>query len=397
MPATWILTNRIAPVPRGKVGVVLSIASDDEAHDRQVRADFIAKFRDLLTRDPHSGNFHLIVLPRYRAEQIVASADARNELAKIRAHFMLYGTVRRRTIRDKESHVIAFEGLVRHAPIPPNVQRDLQADFTNVLPRRVAFAADSDVFAFEATAEWADVSARYIIGLAALISGDVAYAERLFLDVEGRLAAGRRGFEPLRQISNRLPDRFRTLYEAWLRHLIDRYTQTREEAYLRKADGIAGKLLVRDPRHHGAKLLKAMAEFSLRGNVLGARNLVNQCQVRGDVTWRYSLAFLDAYEGNLNAAEAEYYRAFTGPLNDVTVPIQCEEFIAGVLKKEPERIQLHYCSGLINYHAKKDCAGAVRDLTAFLDAPQSVRFPKQREVAEEIVRACAAANADDAT
>jgi hypothetical protein len=384
----WLVTNRVAPVPRGKVGVALAITCDDEKHDRQVRADFIMKLQELLTRDPQSANFHLIVLPRHRAERVVALPDANHESAKLRAHFMLYGTVRRRVIRGRESHVIAFEGVVRHALVPASVQNDLASDFTNVLPRRVTLAADSDVFAFEATAEWADVSARYIIGLAALISGDVAYAERLFLDVERRMASGRPGIEPLRQISNRLPERFRTLYDAWLRHLTDGYTMTRERSYLERADQVATKLLARDPRHPGAKLMKAIAEFSLRRNIAAARDLVSRARLTGDATWRYSLAFLDAYEGNLDAAEAEYQRAFKGPLNDVTVPVQCEEFIAGVIQEEPNRVQLHYCSGLINYYAKRDCTGATRDFMAFLSATDSQRFPRQRAAARQLIEDC---------
>ena len=59
---------------------------------------------------------------------------------------------------------------------------------------------------------------------------------------------------------------------------------------------------------------------------------------------------------------------FKGKVKDVTVPVQCEEFIQVALETEPEKVQLHYCSGLINYHAKKDSAGAIRDFTTFLDS-----------------------------
>lgn len=248
-------------------------------------------------------------------------------------------------------------------------------------------AADTDVFAFEATAEWAEVGARYIIGIAALLSGDVAYAERLLIDVERRLVSGLGGQGPLRQISSRLPERFGLLYEAWLRHLIDRYSLTRDVAYVKKADDITDKLLARDPRNRPAKLMKAIAEFVLRQDIPAARKLLYGARLKGDVTWRYSIAFLDAYEGNLAAAETEYETACKGgPLTDVTVPNQCEEFIAGVLAEEPHQGQLHYCSALINLNAKKDLKGALRDFELFLRHDAAGRFPKQRNRAERLLQ-----------
>jgi hypothetical protein len=384
----WYVTNRLPRVPKGKVGIVLAISCDDEAHDRQVRADFIQTLRQLLERDADAGNFHLVTLPRHIALEIDGFPDADRYLVKARGHFMLFGRVRKRPIRGQTAHLLNFEGLVRHAPVPDKVRHDLSEEFTKVIPRRVVLQGDAEVFAFEATSEWTDVSARYIIALAALISGAVAYAERLLLDVEQRLRSGRVALEPLRQIAQRLPDRFRALYEAWVRHLANRYTLTRERAFVEKADEITTKLLRRHPRHSGARLMKAICEFVLRHDVAEARRSAYAARRFGDVTWRYSVAFLDAYEGNLGAAEAEYQRAFSGLLEDVTVPVQCEEFIQLVLDDEPDKVQLHYCSGLINFYAKNDVAGALRDFRSFVQGLPDGAFQPQQRRATELICQC---------
>lgn len=389
----WILTNRLPRTPKGKVGIIVAVASEDEEQDKQFRADFIENLRLLLHRNPEASNLHLIVLPRHAAKRVDRPDMALRYTKKLRGHFMLYGRIRKRQIRGRDSHLLNFEGLVMHAPVAANVQKDLQADFNTVLPRRVAFEEDNDAFAFEATSEWTDVSARYIIGMAALMSGAVGYAETLLLDVERQLR-GRSAAPPLREIARRLPGRFKALYDTWLRHLIGRYTLTREREYLEKGDEVANKLLKRDPRHYPAMLMKAISEFVLRRDVTEARRLILRCRRIRDATWRWSLAFLHAYEGNVKEARAEYDRAFRGRIDDVTVPIQAEEFIQLVLEEEPHRTQLHYCTGLINFFVKEDFDVAQRDFQHFIENVPSGQFIEAVAEAMSLLEECKAIKRD---
>ncbi len=131
-------------------------------------------------------------------------------------------------------------------------------------------------------------------------------------------------------------------------------------------------------------MIKAMCLFLRRRDTAAALRATYQARTDGDVTWRYNVAFLEAYVGNLDNSEAEYERAFKGPLVNVTVPIQCEEFIHLVLEQEPTKVQLHYCSGLINYFAKRDTVGALSDLSAFVSKAEG-KFPVQVRRAREIL------------
>src|SRR5438445_406003 len=80
-------------------------------------------------------------------------------------------------------------------------------------------------------------------------------------------------------------------------------------------------------------------------------------------------------------AVADYRRAFQGPIGDRSVPVQCEEFIQIALAREPDRVQLHFCLGLINYHAKSDYAVAAEDLRQFLSKLKDGHFPRQAATA----------------
>lgn len=381
---TWAATNRLPRIPRDKLGIVLALASDDDAHDRQVRVDFVRNLRSLLERDPDGANFALAVLPRHLSAEIETSAGADKYLRKLRGHFMLYGRVTKRRFRGQDVHVLNFDGLVRHARIPLRASQSLAGEFRSVIPQKVIVPTDADFFAFEATSQLTDIAARYIIGLAALLSGALAYSERLLLMVEQGIQSGFAAHPPLREVGQRLPEHLKVLYERWLGYLTDRFTMTGDVQYVQQADEVVQKLLRRDPRNVGAHLMQAICEFLLRGDIPAAKRATMKARMASDTTWRYNMAFLEAYEGNLDMAETWYEDAFKGRLLNVTVPVQCEGFIQSVLEKEPDKAQLHYCSGLINYSAKKDWVGAIRDFDAFLAHSESNRFPSQRQRAQEL-------------
>jgi hypothetical protein len=56
-----------------------------------------------------------------------------------------------------------------------------------------------------------------------------------------------------------------------------------------------------------------------------------------------------------------------------------------MLEREPDKIQLHFCSGLINFYAKRDYAGAVRDFDLFLGQCPPPRFQRQQVRAQQLL------------
>jgi tetratricopeptide (TPR) repeat protein len=161
------------------------------------------------------------------------------------------------------------------------------------------------------------------------------------------------------------------------------YTSSREGEVLALGDDIAAKILKRSPRHYGALLVRAMGAFEPGRNAESALAFLRKCRNRQDGTWRYSVAFLLAYQGELDQAVREYERAFATPTRDVTVPLQSEEFIHGVLRTEPDKYQLHFCSALINERAKRDSDAALNDYRTFVgEAGDRAEFAQQVAIAK---------------
>ena len=232
----WFLTNHLPRVKKGNVGIVVGIVCDSPEEDKQVKADFIAKLRELIQQG--EGKFQLVELPSWSLQKIGDAGVVPQYLNKTRGHFMLYGQVRRRNVDGRDAHFLNFEGAVRHGPAPVQVQQDFGTDFTNVFPRRLIIGVENDAFSFEAASEWTELSTRYIIGMAALISGDALYAEQMFFYVESKLRQHKSAAIGIHQIARRLPERFEQLYATWLAYLHQRYFSTHERKFLIKADEI---------------------------------------------------------------------------------------------------------------------------------------------------------------
>jgi hypothetical protein len=130
----------------------------------------------------------LVVLPDFVSRKLQDITNIEKVLRKCHAHMLLYGSVKRRNIQGKEMHLLNIEGMVRHSPIPVEISKKFSDDFGNAIPRKLMLTTESDALIFESASTWFDLSARYVIGVAAYLSGAVAYAERMLLQVEESLA-----------------------------------------------------------------------------------------------------------------------------------------------------------------------------------------------------------------
>jgi len=342
---------------------------------------------DFFEADGTVTKFYLLEYPQWLARRCIDGSNAKHLLSGSRAHMIIYGEVKLRMLDGKESHVLEIDGAVRHAPIGPEVRQAFGNAIREAIPSRVFLSRDNDLLAFVATSEIAELAARYIVAMAAMLSGDFAYAEQLLLSVEQRLRTRQTGIGQVGPIARRLPARFHELYGLWLEALFDRYLATRERAFLVEIERVVNATLLREPKNYQALLSSAICHFSLRRDVASAKRAARACRPMRDQIWRYSFAFLLAYEGNTKKAREEYKMAFKGPTANPTVAVQVEAFIHLVLQDEPDKVQLHFFSGLLNLYVKEDKEGALKDLTAFLAAKGSERFPEERTEAEEHLRA----------
>ncbi len=366
----WLWTTRVPRARGGTIGFVVAVGSETEAARERITQDLVVTLRDLVQGAPPPAVFSFLVFPEHHVRKIVSMDDAARYAEKSRAHFMIYGRARVRKLNGKDHHVLDINGLVRHRPLSKDVARQFSKEFSEVLPRKFRFPFENDLLAFEVTAEWIASVSEYIIGMAALLSGALDYAQALFERLRARVGAESQQANPaFRKIRQRLPVRLEEVYaaQARLRHhrwCLDRMASHIEElgAYLDLLEGTA-------PESYRGRILRSLWHFVNNRDTDSAISVIRKCKGKNirDTTWRYSYAFLLAYRGDLQQALAQYQIGERIPIHAQTV-MQIEDFILWILEEEPDKTDLHFCLGFVNYYLKKDATRAAEEFEAFLNA-----------------------------
>ncbi len=377
----WLISRAIPKTKKNKVGFVISISCDDELEAKKIRVDFIQTLQRLVKAGRTGSTFQVIEVPSYYSERIVDADDAQKLRIKTKAHFILYGRVRVRNIKKKEHHFIELDGLVTHKPISGASSKQLSTEFAELLPRKVAIATEDDLLAFEFASGWAEVVAKYIIGIAAALSGDLAYAEQLYSEVQEKVRINPNEFPIYEKLNKRIPIRIYELQEARALVSYERWAATHE---LREIDNLATLLSGIDDEQYkrtSILFLKSISLFLKDRNVSEALRYLNKCaKQHRAAAWHFNMAFLYAYQGDLKTAVRHYRIGNSLPITADLIS-KIEDFILHVVENEPDKYQLFFCLGFFNRHVKGDSHQAINDLEKFLRSGDTSKFAKERELA----------------
>ena len=235
------------------------------------------------------------------------------------------------------------------------------------MPRRWFFPTSEELLGFEITKQWIGVVTKYVVGIAAYVSGDFDLAYDIFSQMKKETGVRKNNNIPvINEINKRLPLRFVEVSNAICERLYFAYTRTRNIFYIQKLNEYLNIMQKYDPDDYNAHNLRAIYLFLVKRNVSRAIDELKKIQDRPDTTWRYNLAFLYAYQGQLDKAKRQYDKAFQGyvPNNIIN---ETEVFISGVITAEPNKYQLYFARGYINFKAKKDYLLAKKDFTKFIE------------------------------
>ena len=377
----WLSATMAPKASKGKAGFAVAISTDTKEQREKIAQDFVVTLRDLLFKSNLKYHFSFIEFPEHHALKIKNANDARRYLHISKCLFMIYGRARVREIKGKDHHVLNMEGIVAHGPISQEIRKRFSTEFAELFPRKLLLSSENDLFVFEFTSEWVNLVARYIIGIASLLSGDVEYSQSLFEDLQEKAKGLQTNFAAIVKIRQRLPVRLTEVYLTQARIKHAEWRQTRDLEPLDRMKLYLGRLETVAPNDYGGNLLRAIWHFAANRDVPAAKREVRKCYGQKDATWRYSYAFLFAYEGDMKQAVRLYRSAFRHHCED-QVLLEVEEFICWVLEQEPAKVQLHFCLGLINLRGKGDKARALQDFERFLQVAPRAQFSTEIGLAE---------------
>jgi hypothetical protein len=257
----WWYTNRLPKTKKNKVGLVISISTDEESERKKIMEDFVTTLHELIKSGASGSSFQLIKAPEHVAQRVVDLEDAQELRLKCRAHFVIYGRVRLRQIGGRQEHVLHLEGIVAHGPVSKVVSENISKEFAELLPRRVRIATENDVFSFAFTSEWINCVAKYVIGIAAACSGDLNYAEELQKDVERLLTVRDQTFPIFAKLKQRVPQRLAEINHARAQITCNRWVRTRDPAEIVEMGRYLNRIPSSYASNYGVNLLKSIFLF----------------------------------------------------------------------------------------------------------------------------------------
>ncbi|QQG50326.1 MAG: hypothetical protein HZB70_01985 [Candidatus Berkelbacteria bacterium] len=359
----WIVVRKWLPkIPEGKLGLVFALYSEDNLEEIDAKKDFLDQVRKNLVADGLSELVTVVKVPNHIAEKVKNYEIARTINETVHGHYFVFGDVKKRPDGEKEKIFIDLSGLVVHSPIDKNSQFKLSADFVRSLPKEVEMLEEFRFRGFALTADFVYLSAKYIVGIAAFLSGDVNLAITLHERLIDDKLFQRNDLPPnIEEVKIKAKQLLAGSYLLKARMSLLKDDLASYSTFSKRAQSYY-------PNQYGFHLVRAVELFkegdakAAQQEIALAKNLANGAQ-----EWRYSDAFLhywlseydEAYKSSRKIVEHEYSEEW------LTIQ-EVEQFCLNLLETYPDRNQLHFWLGYIAYKKLRDLVKALKYFELFL-------------------------------
>jgi|GEM_PF-1899322 len=390
----WLISKRIPKSRKDKVGFAVCIYCGSREEAERVQDDLVIPLHQLIKSGQSGKSFDFIEIHQHIAKAVIDIDDALNLQRKCRAHFLIYGRVKVRNVNGKPAHIIDVEGLVSHKPLPQAISNQLASEFTELFLRNGIIPVEHDIFSFHFASQWAATVAKYIIGIASALSGDMDYAEKLFQDVYQTVvshlaATSNRSAVPVyKKLQERVPLRISELYEvrAYLAH--KEWVKTHDERYVDEMIAMLEHVHELKRKTSPFLIQRAICAFLKYRDVRTAKDCLREIKDQDNSIWHYNIALLEAYEGRLKNSIRHYRMAIEATRStqqdlEADILFQVEDFIFWLLEHEPHKYQLHFCLGFFYWKSKGDHILALHHFKKFIELRRENQFAKEFDLAEK--------------
>ena len=382
--AFWHFSRRLPRGTKGKISFVVCISCERVEEARQLRADFTETLHSLVEGGEAGRQLELVVVPNHIAQRVRDLDDALRIRKRSRAGFMLYGRARRREVGEKDLWLLDLNGIVAHAQIPEATGKKFAQEFRELLPTQMKIEGQADVLAFEFASQLVHVVARYVMAIAAGISGSLDYAECLLREVESRLPND--PVLPMHvKIKKRLPRHFAAIEIARAAVSHVQWLKTHEDSDIARMCESLSQVPQAERSSAGFVLSQAICLFVRHRDATGALAVLRG-NPHGEIpAWHFSVAFLCAYTGQLRRAIRHYRSLKLDDIDPATME-QVEEFFYWLEEEEPDNCYVNYCLGYVNWWIRNDLLSAREEFEKFLVKLPEDDHKRERVRVERLLR-----------
>jgi hypothetical protein len=338
---------------RGAEGIVIAFDCEDENVYKQVKNDLIYNLERLIEARNPTTPLQVVELPHHHIKKITSIEKAGAALHHCNGKIIFWGQAKKRSIEGEETTILELNASVRHGLVTANVSEVFAQEMREILPDRLLAKKKNDLIEMEVNAVGLNLAAHYIVAVAAFFN-DIPFSLELFLALSENLAAYDTSNMPdglrlhIETLRRRMPVNlvYCYLHLAQVEHR--KWRKERDNLdYLKASYDYSMKATAIIPGLYGAALSASLYELFINNNPQKARKSMEPWAFMNDATWAFNMAFIHAYEGNLSAARRFYKISYRRELSSIT-QFEIEEFLEWVLKKHPEKNELHYSAGMFH-------------------------------------------------
>lgn len=372
---------------KDNVGIIICIRTENDKQKIRLKNDFVRRINESIAQNNLASVINVILLNNYQADLLAGilynyskkieeirksgiapekvSQDVRKWLKaqkKINGHFFVWGNVKER--QDEENkYFFDLEALVIHNPINIALQKEIANDFLTVWYKKISFQEKIEFKGFILTADLVYIAIKYIIGIAALFSGDPFLAINLHANLEGDFSK----FNPLPPNLQKIKNKLSNIIAEENLIIARRHYFNNNLVEAKKYIDESFKYL---KENYSGYLLKAIIDFVIDKNPDEALKSIRSAKQysENDGTWRYSEGFLLMYLEKFDEALKIYKKILenTYPNEDITLK-EIFTFNENFLKAFPDKIQSYFIIGYLKYKKELNYPEALRNFEIFLD------------------------------
>ncbi|OOZ41328.1 hypothetical protein BOW53_04215 [Solemya pervernicosa gill symbiont] len=301
----WISKNRIRKVSKGKVGILLCVYSKDEDVDERIREDFVSRLNEALISSDERVLVDVINVPSHIALRYDDFESACQLLSQAKAHFLLYGVVRKRG----DQYILDMNARVVHRELNDDSKKKLRRDIDSAWIKRYKInGADETIELFEMSSEMVAVSSRYIIALAALASWAFDLSEILLINIKKELSNKSYPDLPaITEIKKGINSKLNSIYLFYAQRYLQIWVETRDESNIKIMEDILNKVIGFEKRSGQVLTGLAIASLVLRSDIRKSEAYMNKIKKKyRDKVWFLNQGFLSACQSNERQAQNNY-------------------------------------------------------------------------------------------
>jgi len=365
----WLPTNT-----KGRVGLVIAINIENDKQKTRLKNDFLKRLNELIDKHnlPHIINVIFLnekqavrvgkaltkVQKYYKTKSVapnlpdtddISTADYNKIQKRIKGHFYVWGEIKER--KDEENkYFLNLDGLVIHDPLPKDNQTNLRNEFQNIWARSIEFQEKVEFKGFLFSADMIFLAVEYIVGLAALYSGNAFIALNLHTQVEKSISELKEKTPNIEKVESTLKSLIPQEY-----YLIARVYYLMNK--LQEAEKYIDLIFKREPNNYSGLILKSIIEFSNYNDPRKSLETTYKARKysKNDGTWRYNEAFLlmnlGKYEDALKIYRKICERTY---INEHVVLNDVLNFNIGRIKSNPDYSESHFILGYLFYKKLKN-------------------------------------------